>query len=216
MDNLTHVVLGAAIGQLVAPRRLGGYALALGALGNTLPDLDGVASVRAGPFAEWQSHRGITHSLFFGPVVGPILGWGLWHAYRRWRPASVCAGDGALGPMIAVMTLALMAHPLLDLFTIYGTQLLAPFSEARFAIPAVAIIDPICTVPLLIAVVIGMAARMRRWAASSFASPICATACPGRRSPAGGASISPSPASTRSRWPAMVRRPATHDKVGPC
>lgn len=169
MDSFTQLVLGAAVGQAVAHRRLGGQALALGAIGGVLPDLDVMASWWSGPFAEWQSHRGVTHSLFFGPVVGPLLGWGLWRAYRRWRPRSVCAGDDALGPMIAVLILAIVTHPLLDLFTIYGTQLLAPFSEARFAVPAVAIIDPFYTVPLLIAAVIGMTARARRWAVAAAA-----------------------------------------------
>lgn len=164
MDSFTQIVLGAAVGQAVAHRKLGGSALALGAIGGVLPDLDVVASLWSGPFAEWQSHRGITHSLFFGPVLGPMLGYGVWRAYRSWRPTSVCARDDSLGPITAVLILAILTHPLLDLCTIYGTQLLAPFSDARFAIPAVGIIDPVYTVLLLIAVILGM---MGRWPRSA-------------------------------------------------
>lgn len=155
MDNLTHLVLGAAIGQAVAYRRLGRTALALGAIANTLPDLDVVGNA-LGSLAEWQYHRGATHSLFFGPVVGPILGYAIWSIIRRWRPASPGADTAALGPIIAVFVLALVVHPLLDLFTVYGTQLLVPFSDARFGIPGVPIIDPHYTVILLVAVIVGL------------------------------------------------------------
>jgi inner membrane protein len=47
-----------------------------------------------------------------------------------------------------VITLALWSHPLLDLLTPYGTQLLLPFSNARFAINAMPIIDPLYTLSL--------------------------------------------------------------------
>jgi len=155
MDTFTQIVLGAAVGQAVGYRRLGRTALALGAIGGTLPDLDVVAN-SLGSLAEWQYHRGVTHSLFLGPVIGPILSYGLWRAYRRWRPASPCAQPDGLGAMVAVLILAIVTHPLLDLFTVYGTQLLAPFSDARFVVPAVSIIDPIYTVVLLVAVILGL------------------------------------------------------------
>ncbi len=168
MDNLTHLALGAAIGQVAAYRRLGRAALVLGAIGNTLPDLDVVGNA-LGSLAEWQHHRGLTHSLFFGPVLGPIFGYGVWRAYRRWRPASPCAGPASLGPIMAVLTLALIAHPLLDLFTVYGTQLLAPFSSARFSIPGVSIIDPIYTLILLAGIVPGVMKRRPAIASAALA-----------------------------------------------
>ena len=44
MDSLTHIVLGAAIGELMAGRKLGKKALLIGAIANSLPDIDFVAS----------------------------------------------------------------------------------------------------------------------------------------------------------------------------
>lgn len=164
MDTLTQIVLGAAVGQVTARKRLGRAALAIGAVGGLIPDLDVFAVGGLGPLAEWQYHRGITHSLFFGPVVGPALGYGLWAALKRWRPQSKLAAPMALGPIIAVLTLALVTHPLLDLFTVYGTQLLAPFSNARFSISAVSIIDPVYTLLLVAALVIGLLPRAERGA----------------------------------------------------
>ncbi len=44
MDSITHIVLGATIGELVAGRRLGKQAMLLGAIAQSLPDIDFVAS----------------------------------------------------------------------------------------------------------------------------------------------------------------------------
>jgi inner membrane protein len=63
--------------------------------------------------------------------------------------------------MIA-LTLAILSHPLLDFLTPYGTQLLLPFSNARFAVSAMPIIDPVYTITLLLGLLI--AARIPRLA----------------------------------------------------
>ncbi len=146
MDTATQVLLGATVGQALGGRRLGRQAILWGALGGLLPDLDVASAVH--PLGEMLYHRGPTHSLWFGLVVGPALGWWLWRRKGRRRP-------GALPAWIAVMAAALLTHPLLDLFTSYGTQLLAPFTRTRFALDAVAIVDPAYSVWLVVALVIG-------------------------------------------------------------
>lgn len=158
MDTFTQIVLGAAVGQAVGYRRLGRTALALGAVGGTLPDLDVFAN-SLGSLAEWQYHRGFTHSLFFGPLVGPVLGYVTWKIYGWRDPTGPGAQPRALGTLIGLWILAILTHPLLDLFTVYGTQLLAPLSDTRFVIPAVSIIDPNYTLVLLIAVILGLMRR---------------------------------------------------------
>ena len=45
--------------------------------------------------------------------------------------------------------LTLLAHPVLDAFTVYGTQLLLPFSDYPAGLGSIFIIDPLFTVPLL-------------------------------------------------------------------
>ncbi len=135
MDTLTQGLLGAVCGQAACGRRLGHAALAWGAVGGLLPDTDMALSL-AGPLAEWQYHRSLTHALWFGPVLGPVLGLAVWRARSR-RGAT----DEKPGPWIVLFVLALFTHPLLDLFTSYGTQLLWPFSRRRFALDAIAIVD---------------------------------------------------------------------------
>ncbi|HNQ92093.1 MAG TPA: metal-dependent hydrolase [Alphaproteobacteria bacterium] len=158
MDTLTHMAVGAAIGQVIGYsigyKKLGSKALLAGAVGGFVPDLD----IFIAPVAEalghhdefmgWKYHRHFTHSLWFGPVLGSLLGWAAWRHYGRQA--------GHLWPWIAILVLGFLAHPLLDFCTIYGTQLLAPFSNHRFYISAVSIIDPVFTLPLLLAVLLSL------------------------------------------------------------
>lgn len=144
MDPLTQGLLGASCGQAVYGKALGRKALVWGAVIGMSPDLDVVFNA-TGPMGEWLWHRGFTHALWYGPVVGPALGWLLW----RWK------GE-RLRDWIGLAVLALFTHPLLDVFTTYGTQLLAPFSRHRFAFDAVGIIDPAYT--LLLAAGVAVAA----------------------------------------------------------
>jgi inner membrane protein len=165
MDPLTQGLLGAAFGQALYGRALGRKAQVWGALLGMAPDLDVVANPMS-PMAEWLWHRGPTHALWFGPVVGPLLGFLLWKRkggrFRDW------AGLSAV---------ALFTHPLLDAFTTYGTQLLAPFSRQRFGGDAVAIVDPLYSLVLALALAFGSwrgvsspAARRAAWAGLALSS----------------------------------------------
>jgi inner membrane protein len=146
MDPLTQGLLGASFGQALYGRALGRRALVWGALVGMAPDLDVLASP-ASPMAEWLWHRGPTHALVFGPAMGPAIAWLLW---RR--------KGGRLRDWVGLCVVALMTHPLLDAFTTYGTQLLWPFSRHRVAFDAVAIVDPVYSLALAVALVLG-----RRW-----------------------------------------------------
>lgn len=161
MEPVTQALLGAAVGQLGWRHRLGRRALLWGALVGMLPDLDVIAVGWHRGFGEFVYHRGTSHSLWFGCAVGPMLGWWLW--WRRGRTDPIAAW---IGLCVAV----LVTHPLLDVFTPYGTQLFAPFDRTRFAWQGIGIIDPFYTAPLALAVVFGarraVGARAARVAAA--------------------------------------------------
>jgi inner membrane protein len=163
LDSLSQAALGAAIGYAVGGKRLGRAALAAGAIAGTIPDLDTFALLPFDDFAAWTHHRGVTHSLMFGLVLGPALGWAVWRWNRYRRPFEPAGEDDALADWVKIFTLGLVTHPLLDWFTIYGTQLLAPFSNTRFALPGLGIIDPGYTLPLLIAIVCALARPTAAW-----------------------------------------------------
>ena len=146
MDTATQALLGAVVGQAGFSHKLGRRALIWGAIGGVLPDLDVLAGLATQPFGEWVHHRGATHSLWFGPVLGPPLGWLIWRGYARRGRGTGTPGDPALRPAwMGLMALALFTHPLIDVFTTYGTQLFAPFCRQRFALNSVGIIDPVYT-----------------------------------------------------------------------
>ena len=158
MDIVTQAALGATIGQ-AGYRRFGRRSLAFGGLCGVLPDMDSLFGV-GDPWQGLVTHRGLSHSLLVLPFVAVPLGWLAWRFLgRRGRPKD----------WINLAFWALVTHPLLDVCTTFGTQLMAPLSSTRFSIDAVAIIDLFFTVPLLIAIVYGarsncQIARAHTWA----------------------------------------------------
>lgn len=141
MDSVSQLALGAAVGVAVMGRRTALWKSALwGAVVGTLPDLDAFVD-HGDAILNMTLHRSDSHALFWHTLFAPLLGWviarvsgqpGLW---RRWWLAA---------------WLALITHPLLDTMTVYGTQLLQPFSDYPFGVGSLFIIDPLYTLPLLI------------------------------------------------------------------
>jgi len=150
VEPITQGLLGAAVGQAGWRHSLGRSALLWGALVALLPDADVIFAGLHRGFGEFLYHRGTSHSLWFGFALGPLLGWCIW----RWRGRAESRHAWAL-----LCIAALVTHPILDAFTPYGTQLLAPFDRARFAWQGVAIIDPAYTAVLAVAVFIGARRR---------------------------------------------------------
>ncbi len=160
MDSITQAVLGAAVGQAGFHKSLGRKALLWGALIGMAPDLDVLIRSPSDPFLNLIHHRGVTHSLWFGPVFGPVIGYALWRFYSKIHPLSSWVGLGIW---------ALLTHPLLDVFTVYGTQLLAPFSSHRFSFSGVSVIDPIYTGILSLCLVFGVIKWRQKYLASMMA-----------------------------------------------
>ncbi|MBK4721922.1 metal-dependent hydrolase [Azospirillum sp. YIM DDC1] len=170
MDTVTQMLLGATVAQAGFRRRLGRRALAVGAGIALIPDLDVAAGWIGGPFANWVHHRGLTHSILFGPFAGLLLGWLVWRWQRRRHgPDGPWGGGDALRAWIWLAILALMTHPVIDVFTSYGTQWLYPLTDTRFAINAMPIIDPIYSLILLLSLAAGVALRRRAALAQDIA-----------------------------------------------
>lgn len=148
MDSLTQAVLGGAIQGAVLGKVQGRRSLVYGALLATLPDLD-VAIRYADPVSSMTYHRGFSHSLFVLTGLALLLTWLVMRVVRWRRPDA-----GYSGPRVFLaLWLVLITHPLLDAFTVYGTQLLWPFQPTPQSWAAVFIIDPLYTVPLLLGVI---------------------------------------------------------------
>ncbi len=143
MDSVTQMALGASIGQVVLGRQIGRAAPLLGAVLGTLPDLD-VVIPYGGAVENFTYHRSFSHSVLVLTLVAPLIAWLIGLLMRHRAP------DIAYGRWWLMTWLVLITHPLLDGFTIYGTQLLWPLSEHPFSGSVIFIIDPLYTLPLLI------------------------------------------------------------------
>ena len=156
MDSLTQIVLGAAVAATIAPARHRRAALLAGAALGTLPDLDVIATnlLLDDPVDRLTWHRGPSHSLF----VLPLLAWAIWAFFRR-RGGRVAASPRRWWWAIL---LALITHPLLDAFTVFGTQLLWPLPSRPVMWSSLFIIDPLYTLWLIAACVAAWMLREKR------------------------------------------------------
>jgi len=153
MDSVTQLALGAAVGVAVMGRRTAVWKAALwGGLAGTLPDLDAFVD-HGDAVSNMTFHRAASHALFWQTLASPLLAGiaarvhGETDRFRRWWLA---------------LWLALVTHPLLDTMTVYGTQLLLPFSDRPLGVGSIFIIDPVYTLPLLVGVAVALARRTQR------------------------------------------------------
>ena len=153
MDSVTQFVLGAAVAEAAAGRRLGRAAPLWGGAIATLPDLDVLIDF-GGPVADFTYHRSFSHSLLVLTALAPALAWLVRRMHRD--------RDVSWPRCLATVWLVLITHPLLDALTVYGTQLLWPLTEHPFGLGSVFIIDPLYTVALALGVLAALALGRRR------------------------------------------------------
>ncbi len=70
-------------------------------------------------------------------------------AFRYLRRGRATPPNASWGQWTLLFFLAIVTHPLLDCFTAYGTQFLAPFTGLRIAWNTVSVVDPLYTLPFL-------------------------------------------------------------------
>lgn len=161
MDSLTQAVLGGVVAQIGFHKLLGRKSIVWGIGLGTFPDLDVFAAkLSSNPLAMEIIHRGLTHSIFFCSFLAIIMACIQFSIHERqylkqnyllWSE-----GKDRFYKWLSLSFWVLITHPLLDLFTSYGTQLLAPISNHRFALNAISVIDPFYTLMLIISLVVGV------------------------------------------------------------
>ncbi len=143
MDNLTHSLVGALIGQAGLKRKTG---LAMPALiiGANLPDVDAACFFWLEGVEHLGFRRGITH----GPpalVLLPLILAGLLYGFDRWQASRGKRPEGRLpvhfGWLYGLAFLGCLTHPALDWLNNYGIRLLEPFSSQWFYGDTLFIID---------------------------------------------------------------------------
>lgn len=166
MDNLTHSLVGALLGQAGLKRKTG---LAMPALiiGANLPDIDAVAAIYG--TQSLAMRRGITHGPVALVLLPILLGGGLW-TWDRWQSRRGTRPKGRppvrFGALLYLSFLACLTHPALDWLNNYGIRLLEPFSNRWFYGDALFIIDPWLIAIMVAAIWLSLRrerAGARRW-----------------------------------------------------
>ena len=144
MDNLTHSLVGAVLGQ-AGLKRTTGLAMPALIIGANLPDVDAACFFWLEGTEHLAFRRGITHgppALLLLPLVlaGLLWGWDRWQTQRGTRP------EGRLpvrfGWLYAMAFIGCLSHPFFDWLNVYGIRLLEPFSSQWFYGDTLFIIDP--------------------------------------------------------------------------
>ncbi|MEP7110784.1 MAG: metal-dependent hydrolase [Ferruginibacter sp.] len=134
MDSLTHIALGACMGEAFAGKTVGRKAMLWGVLAQSIPDIDFLASFWMTTAGSLLAHRGFTHSILFCIIITPLL---TFFAEKWHRPHNISFKKWLLffGSVIFV-------HLFLDAFNNYGVGWFEPFSHYRISFNAIYVADP--------------------------------------------------------------------------
>lgn len=126
------------MGEALAGRKLGKKAMLLGAIAQSLPDIDFVGSFWLDTSQDVWAHRGITHSFLFVLVMAAVLAL----AAGRWfRRSGMTAWEWRI-----FFGAELLVHVVLDAFNAYGTGWFEPFSSYRVSFHALFVADPLYSI----------------------------------------------------------------------
>ncbi|TMI75786.1 MAG: metal-dependent hydrolase [Bacteroidetes bacterium] len=133
MDSLTHIAVGACVGEAFFERGFGKKALFWGALAQSIPDIDFISGFWLDTSEQLLAHRGFTHSILFGLLIVPAFAM---TADRVHRPHDILFKKWLLFFGVEVFL-----HLLLDVFNNYGVGWFEPFSHQRFSFNAIYVAD---------------------------------------------------------------------------
>ncbi|MGI8811616.1 MAG: metal-dependent hydrolase [Pyrinomonadaceae bacterium] len=122
----SHAAAAVSLGTLFSPSQSKPRFWILTAVCAMLPDADVVGFLFDVPYGSMFGHRGFTHSLVFGLLIGVVV-W--FSAFRN----SQCSRYKIILYFAAIT----FTHPILDMFTNggLGVALFEPFTDARFYSP---------------------------------------------------------------------------------
>jgi inner membrane protein len=138
LDNITHTLAGALLGQMGLKRR-SRFAFAACLLGANAPDIDVFAPL-AFPVDGIEFHRGPMHGIFAWPLLAAAIVWLLWIVNSLFPPRHDSLPFRP-GPLFVVAFLAVLTHPFLDWLTTYAIAIFAPISWHWYSGNAIFIVD---------------------------------------------------------------------------
>jgi inner membrane protein len=146
MDSVTHIALGACMGEAFAGKTVGKKAMLWGAMAQSIPDIDFIASFWMDTSSNLLAHRGFTHSFLFCLLVTPLLAL----VAQRWhKPHNI-----SLTKWMLFFGAVIFLHVFIDAFNNYGVGWLEPFSHRRIAFNILYVADPFFSVWPIIACIL--------------------------------------------------------------
>lgn len=133
MDSLTHIALGACVGEAFFERGFGKKAMIWGALAQSIPDIDFIAGLWASPAGDLLAHRGFTHSILFALLIIPVFALA---ADKIHRPHNI-----AFRTWLLFFATEVFMHLFIDAFNNYGIGWFEPFSHTRFSFNTIYVAD---------------------------------------------------------------------------
>jgi len=134
MDSITHIAIGACIGEAVLGKKIGKKAMLIGAIAQSVPDIDFISALWMSPAGNLLAHRGITHSFLFAILCALLLGFACKKLYGSY-PVSIKIWLLFFGGQIFI-------HIFLDAFNVYGIGWFEPFSHYRVSFNTIFVADP--------------------------------------------------------------------------
>lgn len=147
MDIITQGLFGATVAQACARPKDVRVASVVGFCAPLLADADALIRSAEDPLLFLESHRHFSHALLFIPIgafLASVLLW--WFLKKRL----------AFKRVYLYAFLGYATAGFLDACTSYGTHLLWPFSDARTAWSIISIFDPLFSLALITAIVMGV------------------------------------------------------------
>jgi inner membrane protein len=126
------------MGEAFAGKTLGKKAMLWGALAQSIPDIDFIASFWMDTSSALLAHRGFTHSFLFCVIITPLFAL---VAERLHRPHNI-----RLGKWLLFFGGVIFIHIFIDAFNNYGVGWFEPFSNRRISFNAIYVADPFFSV----------------------------------------------------------------------
>ena len=134
MDSITHIALGACMGEAFLDRKLGKKAMIWGAVAQSVPDIDFVASFWMNTSGNLLAHRGFTHSFLFVAIIAVFFSL----IAERWhRPQNI-----NFKKWFIFFGGVIFGHVFIDAFNNYGVGWFEPFSHKRISFNTIYVADP--------------------------------------------------------------------------
>ncbi|MEK6691959.1 MAG: metal-dependent hydrolase [Nitrospirota bacterium] len=157
MDTITHGIAGAVIAKAGFSKRLGRIGTVAGIISAVIPDADFIFRF-FGEESFLRHHRGVGNSVFLMFPIAFLLTF-IFNRFSKKR---------AFWTFFLLVLIEMAGHNFLDLQTSFGTMLLYPFSDRRFSLDLVFIIDLYYTGLLIAGLVIAYLWKKKGEAISIF------------------------------------------------